>query len=161
MFSERACHHFLDIVDVLSRDLAVWTLSPRRLPYVSVDQLWNTNRFLLSMSLRAPHDPGAWHVQEHPLAVVITVKAQPPRTIRLRWLTALQLVTAGGANKAERDMLAALFPGDDGLYIMSQVAHAAAGGHLTWDQERLDRPYRWGPMLQPSLPRASMVYSQQ
>lgn len=112
------------------------------------------------MLLRALNDPGALHVQEHPLAVVITVKAQPLKTIRLRWLTALQLVTAGGASKAERDTLAALFPGDDGLYIMSQMAHAAAGGHLTWDPEPLERPYRWGPTHQPSLPRASMVHSE-
>ena len=92
--------------------------------------------------------------------MVITVKSQPPRTIRLRWLTMLQLVTAGGASRAERDTLAALFPGDDGLYIMSQVARAAAGGRLTWDLERLDRPYRWGPMLQLSLPRASTAHSE-
>ncbi len=98
----------------------------------------------LGISVKAILDPGALQVQEHPLAVVVTVKAQPPRTIRLCWLTAVQLVTAGGPSKAERDALAALFPGDDGLYIMSQVAHAAAGGHLTWDPQRLDRPYRWG-----------------
>ena len=81
-------------------------------------------------------------MQAHPLSILITVKAQPQTTVRLQWLTAVQLVTAGVATKAERDALAQLFPGDDGLSVPSEVAHAAAGGHLTWDAERLDRPYR-------------------
>lgn len=81
-------------------------------------------------------------MQVHPLSVVITTKSRPSMVIRLQWLMALQVVTAAGANKAERDILARLFPGDDGLYIPSEVAHAAAGSHLTWDENRLDRPYR-------------------
>ena len=81
-------------------------------------------------------------MQVHPLSVHITLKTQPQRTIRLQWLTNLQLVTAGVAAKNERDALAQLFPNDDGLFVPSEVAHAAAGGHLTWDAERLDRPYR-------------------
>ena len=81
-------------------------------------------------------------MQAHPMSVLITAKTEPPRTIRLQWLTALQLVTAASTNTAERDYLAQLFPGDDGLFVPSEVAHAAAGGHLTWDAERLDRPYR-------------------
>lgn len=81
-------------------------------------------------------------VQAHPLSVLITVKTQPQRTVRLQWLIALRLVTAGVATKAEREALAQLFPGDEGLSVPSEVAHAAAGGHLTWDAERLDRPYR-------------------
>ncbi len=76
------------------------------------------------------------------MSVLITAKTEPQRTVRLQWLTALQLVTAVPQNKAERDFLAQLFPGDDGLFVPSEVAHAAAGGHLTWDAERLDRPYR-------------------
>ena len=76
------------------------------------------------------------------MSVIITAKTELQRTVRLQWLTALQLVTAGGASKAERDFLAQLFPGDDGLFVPSEVAHAAAGGHLTWDADRLDRPYR-------------------
>ena len=81
-------------------------------------------------------------MQAHPMSVLITAKTEPPRTICLQWLTALQLVTAASTNTAERDYLAQLFPGDDGLFVPSEVAHAAAGGHLTWDAERLDRPYR-------------------
>ena len=81
-------------------------------------------------------------MQVHPLSVVITTNSQPPMVVRLQWLTALQLGTAAGASKAERDILARLFAGDDGLYIPSEVAHAAAGSHLIWDENRLDRPYR-------------------
>lgn len=80
--------------------------------------------------------------QEHPLSLIITIRAQPGRTVRLRWLRALHLVTAEVAGKAGLSALAKLFPDDDGLYIASDTAHAAAGGHLTWDAERLDRPYR-------------------
>lgn len=98
----------------------------------------------ISKSYRAPANllNKANIVQVHPLSLVITVKIQPPRTIRLQWLTALQLVTAGAATKADKNALAELLPGDNGLFIPSEVAHAAAGGHLTWDSERLDRPYR-------------------
>ena len=81
-------------------------------------------------------------VQEHPISVLVTVKAPLSRTVRLCWLPALQLVTAAAASKAEQAALASLFPDDDGLYIPSEVAHAAAGGRLTWDPERPDRPYR-------------------
>ena len=81
-------------------------------------------------------------MQEHTFSVLITVKAPLGRAVRLCWLPALQLVTAAATSKAEQAALASLFPDDDGLYIPSEVAHAAAGGRLTWDAARLDRPYR-------------------
>ena len=75
-------------------------------------------------------------MQEHTFTVLINVKAPLSRAVRLCWLPALQLMTAAAASKAEQAALASLFPDDDGLYIPSEVAHAAAGGRLTAIQVR-------------------------
>ena len=65
-----------------------------------------------------------------------------PLTLRLHYIPRLKLVTADCAEAAGSARLAHLFDGDDGLTVSTEAAHVAAGGLLSWDHTRSDRPYR-------------------
>lgn len=89
-------------------------------------------------------------VQAHPLIVTARVSAEPTGagnvstlTLRLRYLLKLKLVTADCTEPADSALLARLFDGDDGLTVPSEAAHLVAGGQLSWDPARSDRPYRY------------------
>ncbi len=63
-------------------------------------------------------------------------------TLRLHYIPRLKLVTADCAEAAGSGRLARLFDGDDGLTVPTEAAHLAAGGQLSWEHTRSDRPYR-------------------
>jgi hypothetical protein len=67
----------------------------------------------------------------------------------------LKLVTAQCIDAAQNSQLPGLMEGDDGLSIPSEAAYLAAGGELTWDPARPDRPYRFACM--PALSERSLL----
>ncbi len=64
-------------------------------------------------------------------------------TLQLRYIMSLKLLTAQCIETADNSRLQRLMEGDDGLAVPSEAAHLAAGGELTWDPSRPDRPYRF------------------
>ena len=70
-------------------------------------------------------------------------------TLQLRYIMPLKLLTAQCTDAADNGRLQRLMQGDDGLAVPSEAAHLAAGGELTWDPTRPDRPYRYFLLLYP------------
>ncbi|KAG1669247.1 hypothetical protein FOA52_003284 [Chlamydomonas sp. UWO 241] len=99
--------------------------------------------------------------RQHPLSVEVQVKGaapgQPPLTVRFQYLLALRLVVAGCDSPTDNELLAALFPYDDGSVLPSEAAAQLEAGSFVYDSSLPAKPYKWcqhlaGIDLVPSLP---------
>ncbi|CAL8464312.1 g3847 [Coccomyxa elongata] len=102
--------------------------------------------------VKRPRSAGATALdQAHPLMVIVKLSGDSGSsgalTLRLHYIPRLKLVTADCAEATGSARLARLFDGDDGLTVPTEAAHLAAGGQLSWEHTRSDRPYRWAQDL--------------
>ncbi|KAK7351642.1 hypothetical protein VNO77_11235 [Canavalia gladiata] len=96
--------------------------------------------------------------QAHPLKIIIHVyedEASGPKsakliTVRFEYLVKLNIVCVGieGSNAGpENDSLCNLFPNDTGLELPHQSAKFLVQDALTFNDQRISRPYKWAQHL--------------
>ena len=83
-------------------------------------------------------------LQAHVLSLLVTLQAYDGRAIALQafYIQQLEMVTVKASDSSEQQILAALFPEDDGSELPSETAlELAASQNLDFPTSRQDRPY--------------------
>mmetsp|Transcript_37376 Transcript_37376/g.83177 ORF Transcript_37376/g.83177 Transcript_37376/m.83177 type:complete len:438 (+) Transcript_37376:84-1397(+) len=105
----------------------------------------------------------------HPLTVQLDVlKEQSSKpsdvmiSVKFQYLVNIKLVTAQCDSAADNQLLAALFPSDDGSRVPSEAVAQMESGTFRFDVSRPAKPYRWcqhlaGLDFVPALPLATQL----
>eukprot|EP00798_Chlamydomonas_sp_ICE-L_P014840 gene14840-20894_t len=115
------------------------------------------------------------YYKEHPLKIDLELlpspsasgaapspAAKPLMTIKFQYLMGLKVIAASCTNTADNQILAALFPADDGSTMPSESLLHLQSGTFKFDPKRAARPYRWcqhlgGLDFIPTLPLATQL----